>query len=134
MDKVTRQCPQTTTFEKKGEPKRYRTEVLPLTSLTTYRQAKPALSNISGGFCTFYFLARHVTVTVGNSDPCLCSFDIFQALTNSPVCRLFYIYIWTNTDVCNCVVRMVLRVGMGVEVKRGQRLPDRRRILQSLMV
>ena len=32
MDKVTRQCPQTTTFLKteKGEPKRYRTEVLPL--------------------------------------------------------------------------------------------------------
>ena len=30
-DKVTRQCPQTTTFEEKREPKRYRTEVLPLT-------------------------------------------------------------------------------------------------------
>ena len=38
MDKVTRQCPQTTTFfEEKGEPKRYRTEVLPLTNLTPYR-------------------------------------------------------------------------------------------------
>ena len=36
MDKVTRQCPQTTTFEEKGEPKRIRTEVL-LTSLTPYR-------------------------------------------------------------------------------------------------
>ena len=32
-DTVTRQSPQTTTFEDKGEPKRYRTEVLPLTSL-----------------------------------------------------------------------------------------------------
>ena len=32
-DKVTRQYPQTTTFEEKGEPKQYRTEVLPLTSL-----------------------------------------------------------------------------------------------------
>ena len=41
-DKVTRPCPQTTTFEEKGEPKRYRTEVLPLTSLTPYRYAKPA--------------------------------------------------------------------------------------------
>ena len=41
-DKVTRQCPQTTTFEEKGEPKRIRTEVLLLTSLTPYRQAKPA--------------------------------------------------------------------------------------------
>ena len=33
-DKVTRQCPQTTTFDEKGEPKRIRTEVRPLTSLT----------------------------------------------------------------------------------------------------
>ena len=30
-DKVTRQCPQTTTFEEKGEPKQIRTEV-PLTA------------------------------------------------------------------------------------------------------
>ena len=29
-------------FEEKGEPKRYRTKVLPLTSLTPYRYAKPA--------------------------------------------------------------------------------------------
>ena len=36
-DKVTRQCPQTTIFEEKGEPKRMRTEVLLLTSLTPYR-------------------------------------------------------------------------------------------------
>ena len=36
-DKVTRQCPQTTTFEEKGEPKRIRTEALLLTSLMPYR-------------------------------------------------------------------------------------------------
>ena len=36
-DKITRQCPQTTTFEQKGEPKRIRTEVPLLTSLTPYR-------------------------------------------------------------------------------------------------
>ena len=41
-DKVTRQCPQTTTFEEKGELKQIRTEVLPLTSQTPYHQAKPA--------------------------------------------------------------------------------------------
>ena len=35
--KVTRQCPQTTTFEVKGEPKQIRTEVPLLTSLTPYR-------------------------------------------------------------------------------------------------
>ena len=37
MDKVTRQCPQTTTLEEKGEPKRIRTEVLLLASLKPYR-------------------------------------------------------------------------------------------------
>ena len=42
-DKVTRQSPQTTTFfEEKGQPKRYRTEAFLLTSLTSYRWAKPA--------------------------------------------------------------------------------------------
>ena len=41
-DKVTRQCPQTTTFEDKGEPKRIRTEVPLLISLTPYRWAQPA--------------------------------------------------------------------------------------------
>ena len=32
-EKVTRQCPQTTTFEEKGEPKRLRTEVPLLTTI-----------------------------------------------------------------------------------------------------
>ena len=36
-DKVTRQCPQTTTSEEKREPKRIRTEVPQLTSLAPYR-------------------------------------------------------------------------------------------------
>ena len=36
-DKVTRQCPETTAFEEKGEPRRIRTEVPLLTSLTPYR-------------------------------------------------------------------------------------------------
>ena len=36
-DKVTRQCPQTTIFEEKGEPKQIRSEVTLLTSLTPYR-------------------------------------------------------------------------------------------------
>ena len=43
-DKVTRPCPQTTTFEEKGEPKRYRTFRLPAYRLT----ARPnRLSNSS---------------------------------------------------------------------------------------
>ena len=37
-DKVTRQCPQTTIFEEKGEPKRIQPRSVPLlTSLTPYR-------------------------------------------------------------------------------------------------
>ena len=36
-DKITKQCPQTTTFEEKAEPKQIRTEVLLLLSLTPYR-------------------------------------------------------------------------------------------------
>ena len=35
--KITRQSPQTTTFEVKGEPKQIRTEVPLLTSLPSYR-------------------------------------------------------------------------------------------------
>ena len=41
-DKVTRQCPQTTTFVVKGEPKQIRTAVPLLTSITPYRYARPA--------------------------------------------------------------------------------------------
>ena len=41
-DGVTRQCPQITTSEEKGEPKRIRTELPLLTSLTPYRWATPA--------------------------------------------------------------------------------------------
>ena len=44
--------------EEKGEPKpRYRTEVLPLTSLTPYRQAKPAhrSKHLWWSLCTFAF-------------------------------------------------------------------------------
>ena len=36
-DKVTRPCPQITTFQEKEEPKRIRTEALQLTSLTPCR-------------------------------------------------------------------------------------------------
>ena len=40
-DKVTRQCPQTTTFEEKGELKRIRTGVALHNSLMPYRLARP---------------------------------------------------------------------------------------------
>ena len=46
-DKVTRQCQQTTTFEEKGEPKRIRTEVPLLTSLTPYRLTRDTRNYVS---------------------------------------------------------------------------------------
>ena len=46
-EKVTRQCPETTTVEEKGEPKRIRTKAPPLTSPTPYREAKPAHPRMS---------------------------------------------------------------------------------------
>ena len=63
-DKVTRQCPQTTTFEEKGEPKQIRTEVLLLTSLTRYRKAKPAhigfrAANFGRCFFSSFFFFFH---------------------------------------------------------------------------
>ena len=51
-DKVTRQCPQTTAFEEKGEPKRIRTEVPPLANLKPYREAKP--KRPCGSIYSFY--------------------------------------------------------------------------------
>ena len=42
MDKVTTVSTNHHLFEEKGEPDWYRTEVLQLTSLTLYHQAKPA--------------------------------------------------------------------------------------------
>ena len=49
-DKVTRQCPQTTTFEEKGEPKRIRTE-LALTPYLPLGQTGSQLSTISLPCC-----------------------------------------------------------------------------------
>ena len=46
-NKVTRQCPQTTIFEVKGEPKRIRTEVPLLTSLTPNRLTPPPCVDIA---------------------------------------------------------------------------------------
>ena len=62
--KVTRQSPQTTTFEEKGETKRNRTEVLLLTSLTSHRQAKPAHNRL----CVF---ASYTDIYITCSSPTL---------------------------------------------------------------
>ena len=63
-DKVTRQCPQTTTFEEKGEQKRVRTEVPLLTSLTPYRYAKPVHEGGLSSASAFYSSLLQVIVGV----------------------------------------------------------------------
>ena len=59
-DKVTRPCPQITTFEGKGYPKWYRTEVLPLANLPPYRWAKPALCSRFRSPLLYLLHADHV--------------------------------------------------------------------------
>ena len=53
MDKDTGQCPQTTTFEEKGEPERYRTEVLTAyqpTALPLGHTGSPKISDLARHF------------------------------------------------------------------------------------
>ena len=59
-EKVTRQSPQATTFEEKGEPKWVRTEAPLLTSLTPYHLAKPAYCLLL--FVTFGFYSSQFGV------------------------------------------------------------------------
>ena len=77
-DKITRQCPQTTAFEVKGEPKQIRTEVPLLTSLPPYRWAKPAHNESEVHLVEFMALvitahAAEVSVTLGDLAPASCS-------------------------------------------------------------
>ena len=52
-------------FEEKGEPKRYRTEVLPLTNLTPYRYAKPAYRGRTRGIGPFCFTSTEARWLMG---------------------------------------------------------------------
>ena len=58
-DKVKRQCPQTTTFEEKGEPKPIRTEVLPITSLPTALPLGQTGSHMEVGGKEIIYLPLH---------------------------------------------------------------------------
>ena len=76
-DKVTRQCPQTTTFEDRVEPKRNWTEGLLLTSLTPYRLAKNRLTR------AFNFTVS--AAVVRNSYGCTCRVQVeLLVLTTEP--------------------------------------------------
>ena len=56
-DKVTKQCPQTATFEEKGEPKWIRTED-PLLIRLTARPNRLRLNTHRGKFCFVLFLTQ----------------------------------------------------------------------------
>ena len=59
-DKVTGQCPQTTSFEEKGEPKRNRNEILLLTNLIlTARPQQLAATYPSTSSVVLYIHRNH---------------------------------------------------------------------------
>ena len=68
-DKVTRQCPQITTFEEKGEPKRIRTEVPPLTSLYALPLGQ---TGSLGGVSVQVVINGLATVGRAPRAPCVC--------------------------------------------------------------
>ena len=59
-DKVTGQCPQITTFEERGQPKRNRTEVLLLTSLMPYTARPKQLTVVQLSFKSFIVIQEGV--------------------------------------------------------------------------
>ena len=70
-DKVTRQCPQATTFEEKGEPKRIRTEgIIPHSTTTTTALLLPLLllllppSSLLLQLLLLLLLARTTTIVI----------------------------------------------------------------------
>ena len=73
-DKVTRRYPQTTTFEEKGELKRYQTEVLPLTSLLS----SSLISCEVTYFCFYIFKMLLSTETFGISVMCVLASQIMS--------------------------------------------------------
>ena len=93
-DKVTGWCPQTTTFfEEKGEPKRYWTEVLQLTSLTPYRQTGSQMHMIMSGVKLVMW-----PETVLGSAPPLTSFDV----AHPGMAKLLwsvYFYNWLHPNI-----------------------------------
>ena len=96
--KVTRQCPQITIFEKEGEPKRNRTEVPVLTSLTPYRWAKPALLVSSDCLFTLYVCAPLRLVRNENKEQ-QTDQKISDNITPSTWMRNYIVPVWTVVAV-----------------------------------
>jgi len=66
-DKVTRQCPLTTTFEEKGQPNRIRTEVPLLTSLTPFARPNwlPSFTTVCNIISLFYSILSFCLMSSG---------------------------------------------------------------------
>ena len=65
-DEITRRCPQTTTFEEKGEPKRIRTQILPLTSLTNALPLGQTTAHTRNGRARFCLLPNTALAVSGH--------------------------------------------------------------------
>ena len=69
-------------FEEKGEPKRYRTEVLPLTNLTPYRYAKPA--RVTCVFKCCFMSTETVRIIRDRREPGTSILTFTQLLSSQP--------------------------------------------------
>ena len=83
-DKVTRQCPQTTILEVKGEPKRIRTEVPLLTGLPPYHLTARPNRLTSLGQRPLFFILHRLSATV-----CVRSSNTFTSFKLSLTSQLF---------------------------------------------
>ena len=101
--------------EEKGEPKRYHTEVLPLISLTPYRQAKPALYQPVSRKLFLYFIlwslkpisvratvvlsrACGVKNNVRNNRAACCQHESGTRIYDPRICAVRTVYMKKNTQ------------------------------------
>ena len=108
-------------FEEKGEPKRYRTEVLPPTSLTPYRQAKPAPKNCYCHAVSFYsprVAVGHyssielplpcVTLDRCQKSNCFCHASVIFSISFESVPNGYSLCLWIALRCLNCYCQLWL--------------------------
>ena len=73
-------------FEEKGEPKRYGTEVLPLTALPLGYTGSLVRMYLWWSWCTLYLHACQMRVTLGDSGLCCCTCVTYFKCQLTPLC------------------------------------------------
>ena len=102
-DKVTSQCPQTTTFLKGKENRsgiEPRSFCLPASRLTARPNRLTLRTYLWRSLCSVHLLACQVRVTAGDSGLCCCCVcDVFEALINPVACWIWMSSIlWKKSD------------------------------------